>query len=269
MANGIREKRESLFKPNSRTAINSNGLSGYFVANTAEKLAEKQFILSSRYKFHKITSIKGQGLFSTEEGEVSSFDTSVTYVGKNSEISATIPVQSWQLSAPRTTGLMADDDSGLGNITFAYKYTGLEDHSYYRFALGVAATAKTGNSERMTVSGSGKETPTKLFGCVTTKETDRATGNLELGAIINKEDEDWFIYSLGFSYELTDHASFIGEIAGEVAGSEEKDNMDMVMGVRIAPTQNINFEFAYYRNLRTYRAYGWDNQFQIGATLQW
>ncbi|MBQ2595024.1 MAG: hypothetical protein II567_17285, partial [Candidatus Riflebacteria bacterium] len=71
------------------------------------------------------------------------------------------------------------------------------------------------------------------------------------------------------TYEITDRVSFIWEIAGEVAGGDDKDNMDMVFGFRLAPIKDFTFEAAYYRNLRTYREYGWDNQFQMGVSKQW
>lgn len=260
---------EKLFKLTPRNSINSTGLGGLFVAETAEKLTAQQIALSSRFKYHKLSSTKGQAFYSTEDGEVSSFETSITWIGKWAEWSLTVPIQEWSLSAPRTFGKRADSNNGLGNINFGFKYTNLEDHSYYRFAFGLSCTCDTGNSNDMTPAGSKDETTTKIFGCVTTKETDKATANLELGALINKEDEDWFLYNFGITYEITDKVSFISELVGEVAGGDDKDNMDMVFGFRLAPVKDFTLEMAYYKNLRTYREYGWDNQFQIGASKQW
>ncbi|MBP5467964.1 MAG: transporter [Candidatus Riflebacteria bacterium] len=261
--------KETLFKLTPRNSINSSGLGGLFVAETAEKLTAQQMVLSSRYKYRKLSSTKGQAFYTTEDGDVASFETSLTWIGRWAEWSVTVPIQEWSLSAPRTFHRRAQTNNGLGNIAFGFKYTDLKDHSYYRFALGACCTCDTGNSNDMAPAGSNDETSTKIYGCVTTKETDRATANLELGALINKEDEDWFIYNFGITYDVTPKVSFIGEIVGEVAGGDDKDNMDMVLGFRFAPVKDFTFEVAYYRNLRTYREYGWDNQFQIGASKQW
>ena len=260
---------KKLFKLTPRNAINSSGLGGLFVAETAEKLTAQQLVLSSRYKYHELTSTKGQAFLNTEEGSVSKFETSLTWLGKWAEWSVTIPVAKWDLSAPRTFGSRADSNNGLGNMSVGFKYTDLPDHSYYRFAWGAVCTCNTGNSNDMVPAGSNDETSTKIFGCVTTKETDKATANLEIGALLNKEDEDWLIYNFGLTYEVTEVASFIGELTGEACGGDDKDNLDLVVGIRLAPTKDFTFEMAYYRNLRTYRQYGWDNQFQIGGTLQW
>lgn len=261
--------KETLFKLTPRNSINSSGLGGLFVAETAEKLDAQQMVISSRYKYHKLSSTKGQAFFTTEDGDVSSFETSLTWIGRWAEWSVTVPIQNWSLSAPRTFGRRADSNNGLGNINLGFKYTDLKDHSYYRFAFGLSCTCDTGNSNNMAPAGSNDETSTKIFGCVTTKETDRATANLELGALLNKEKDDWFLYNFGVTYDITDKVSFIGEIVGEVAGGDDKDNMDMVIGFRLAPTKDFTVETAYYRNLRTYREYGWDNQFQIGACQKW
>lgn len=260
---------EKLFKLTPRNSINSSGLAGLFVAETAEKLTAKQMVLSSRYKYRKLSSTKGQAFYTTEDGDVSSFETSLTWIGKWAEWSVTVPIQEWSLSAPRTFNRRAETNNGLGNINLGFKYTDLPDHSYYRFAFGISCTCDTGNSNDMAPAGSNDETSTKIFGCVTTKETDRATANLELGALINKENEDWFLYNFGITYDITEKVSFIGEIVGEVAGGDDKDNMDMVCGLRLSPVKDFTIEMAYYRNLRTYREYGWDNQFQIGAAKQW
>ena len=47
-----KEKEKSLFKLTPRNSINSTGLGGLFVAETAEKLTAQQLVLSSRYKYH-------------------------------------------------------------------------------------------------------------------------------------------------------------------------------------------------------------------------
>jgi hypothetical protein len=155
-------------------------------------------------------------------------------------------------------------------MRIGWKATYLPDKSYYRFAYGAMATVTTGNPEKMLPAGSKNSDELKLFGCITTKETDRATANLELGGVIDSESEDdRFLYRGGLSYEATDHVSLIGELAGEIVGGDDKDSLDMVLGMRFAISETWNLEFAYYKNLRTYREYGWDDQFQAGYTIQW
>lgn len=69
--------------------------------------------------------------------------------------------------------------------------------------------------------------------------------------------------------EATEHASVIGELVGEILGGDDKDTLDLVMGIRLTATNTFTVELAYYKNLRTYRAYGWDDQLQVGYTLKW
>lgn len=263
-------KPRSVLRTSPRNAINGDGLGGFFVANTADKFAPDQIILSSRYRYHKLTSTQGTSFHSTESGSVSTFETSVNWVGKWAEWAVTVPLHDWELTAPRTFGGYASSNSGLGNMKLGWKATYLRDHSYYRFAYGAVTTITTGNPDRMLPAGSKNSDEMKLFGCVTTNETDRASGNLELGAIIDSEGEDdRFLYRMGLSYEATPHVSLIGEIAGEVLGGDDKDTLDMVVGVRLAGTEAFTLELAYYRNLRTFRVYGWDDQLQAGYTLKW
>jgi len=263
-------KPVGVLKSSPRNALNSDGLGGFFIGTTADKFAPNQVIFSSRYKYHKLTSNLGTGFHSTESGSVSTFESSVNWSGKWAEWSATVPVHDWSLDAPRTFGGYSDSNTGLGNMKLAWKATYLRDHSYYRFAYGAVTTITTGNPDKMLPAGSTNSDELKIFGCVTTSETDRATGNLELGTIIDSEEEDdRFIYRLGMSYEATEHVSVLGEIAGEVQGGDDKDTLDMVLGVRVAPNETFTLEFAWYRNLRTYRVYGWDDQLQAGYTVRW
>lgn len=260
----------TVLKPSPRNAINSDGMGGFFVGNTADLFDPEQLILSSRYKYHQLTSSRGMGLHSSEEGSVSTFESSLTWVGKWAEWAVTVPLHDWDLSAPRTFGGYADSNTGIGNMRLGWKATYLPDKSYYRFAYGAVMGITTGNPAKMLPAGSKNSDELKLFGCVTTSETDRATANLELGTVIDSEsDDDRFIYRLGMSYEATEHVSLIGEVAGDVLGGDDKDTMDLVMGIRVQPTTTWTLEFVYYKNLRTYRDYGWDEQLQAGYTLRW
>lgn len=264
------KEKKSAFSLSPRNSINSDGLGGFFVANTADKLKSGQLILSSRYKFHNITSNRGSSFYSTEDGHVSTFETTVNWVGDWAEWGFTIPAHDWSLNAPRTFGGYAGSESGLGNMKIGMKATYLPDKSYYRFAYGAMATVTTGNPDHMLPAGSKNSDELKFFGCVTTKETDRATANLELGAVIDSETEDdRFLYRGGMSYEATKHVSLIGELVGEVLGGDDKDTLDMVIGVRLGINETWNLEFAYHKNLRTYREYGWNDQLQAGYTLTW
>lgn len=263
-------KKSGLLKPSPRNALNSEGLGGFFVGVTADKFESDQIILSSRYKYHKLTSSLGTSFHSTENGSVSTFESSVNWVGKWAEWAITVPIHDWELSAPRTFGGYADSNTGLGNMKIGMKATYLPDKSYYRFAYGAVTTVTTGNPDHMLPAGSKNSDELKLFGCVTTNETDRATGNLELGTVIDSEGEDdRFLYRMGLSYEATKHVSVLGEIAGEVLGGDDKDTLDMILGIRLAPGEKFTLEFAWHRNLRTYRNYGWDDQLQAGYSLRW
>lgn len=261
---------KSVLKPSPRNALNSDGMGGFFVGNSADKFTPDQMILSSRYKFHNLTSSKGTTFHSTESGEVSSLETSVNWVGKWAEWSVTVPIHDWDLNAPRTFGGYSSSNTGLGNMKLGWKATYLRDHSYYRVAYGALTTVTTGSPDKMLPAGSKSSDELKLYGCVTTNETDRATANLELGFVIDSENEDdRFLYRMGLSYEATKHASLIGEIVGEVQGGDDKDNLDLVLGIRLAANDTFTVEFAYYQNLRSYRTYGWDDQLQAGYTLRW
>ncbi|MGM0598852.1 MAG: hypothetical protein ACQETH_03435 [Candidatus Rifleibacteriota bacterium] len=261
---------KKLFTLTARNSINSEGLGGFFVANTADKLEKGNLIVSSRYKFHNLTSSKGTSYYWSEDGEVSTLETSMTWVGDWAEWAVTVPVHDWSLSAPRTYGGYAASDAGLGNMKISWKATYLPDKSYYRFAYGTSATITTGNPDNMLPTGSKNADELKIFGCVTTSETDKATANLELGGVVDSETEDdRFIYRGGMSYEAAERVSLIGELAGEVLGGDDKDTLDMVLGMRIKVNETWNLEFAYYKNLRTYREYGWEDQFQAGCSINW
>ncbi len=263
-------RARTLLKPSPRNAINSEGMGGFFVANTADLFEPEQIILSSRYKHHELTSSRGISMHSNESGSVSTFETSLTWIGKWAEWAVTVPIHDWDLNATRTFGGYARSNTGIGNMRLGWKATYLPDKSYYRFAYGAMTTITTGNPANMLPAGSKSSDELKLFGCVTTSETDRATANLELGAIIDSEsDDNRFLYRMGMSYEALEHVSLIGEVVGEVLGGDDKDTMDMVLGIRVQPTTTWTLEFAYYKNLRTYRDYGWDEQLQAGYTLRW
>ncbi len=263
-------RARTLLKLSPRNAINSEGMGGFFVANTADLFEPEQMILSSRYKHHELTSSRGTSMHSNENGSVSTFESSLTWIGKWAEWAITVPIHDWELSAPRTFGGYASSNTGLGNMRLGWKATYLPDKSYYRFAYGAMMSITTGNPAKMLPAGSKNSDELKLFGCVTTSETDRATANLELGAVIDSEsDDDRFLYRMGMSYEALEHVSLIGELVGEVLGGDDKDTMDLVMGIRVQPTATWTLEFVYYKNLRTYRDYGWDQQLQAGYTLRW
>lgn len=263
-------RARTLLKPSPRNAINSEGMGGFFVSNTADLFEPEQIILSSRYKYHELTSSRGISMHSNESGSVSTFESSLTWIGKWAEWAVTVPIHDWDLNATRTFGGYARSNTGIGNMRLGWKATYLPDKSYYRFAYGAMMAITTGNPANMLPAGSKNSDELKLFGCVTTSETDRATANLELGAIIDSEsDDDRFLYRMGMSYEALTHVSLIGELVGEVLGGDDKDTMDLVMGFRVQPTSTWTLEFVYYKNLRTYRDYGWDEQLQAGYTLRW
>ena len=266
-----RIKRESIFKPTPATSINSDGLVGFFVGNTAELVDRGEMVLSSRFKYNVLSSAYGRAYNSAEEGSVSSFETSLTWIGDWAEWSVTVPLHKWDLSAPRTYGGHANSNNGMGNMKLGWKASYLRDHSYYRGAYGVVAVFPTGNPDSMLPAGVKKGEEFKLFGCLTTSETDRAKANIEMGYIINNKDDDEnrFIYNFGLSYEATEHVSLISEISGEVQGGDDKDTMDLILGARFGATEKIKIELAWYRNLRTYRAYGWDDRLQAGFSMWW
>lgn len=265
-----RIEKESIFSLTPKNALNLNGLGGLIVANTADRLEKRSLIVSSRYRYHKLTSTKGTSFYNSESGSVGTFETSLNWIGDFAEWAITVPMHSWSLDAPRTLKQYSSEDLGLGNLKFGLKATYLPDKSYYRFAYGAIATVNTGHPEKMVPAGARNSDELTLFGCVTTKETDRATANIDLGATIDSEGrEDRFHYRLGLTYEATEHVSLIGELAGEVQGGNDKDTLDMIMGIRFAATRTFILEFAYHKNMRTYREYGWDDQLQAGVTLNW
>jgi hypothetical protein len=264
------KKQSNLLRSSPRNGLNDDGMGGFFVSNTADQFDPQQMVLGMRYKYHKLTANRQTAFHANESGSVSTLETSVNWIGRWAEWAVTVPLHDWDLSAPRTFGGYASSNSGLGNMKLGWKATYLPDKSYYRFAYGAMMTITTGNPDRMLPAGSKNSDELKLFGCVTTRETDRATGNLELGTIIDSEGEDdRFLYRFGLSYEATEHASVIGELAGEVAGGDDKDTLDLVMGIRFGATSTFTLELVYYKNLRTYRTYGWDDQLQVGYTLKW
>lgn len=263
-------KKDTIFSLTPKNSFNADGLGGFFVANTADRFKSGQLILTSRYRFHELNSRRGTSYYQTEDGHVSTYETSLTWIGDWAEWGFTVPIHDWSLSAPRTYSTRSNSETGLGNMKIGWKATYLPDKSYYRFAYGAMATVTTGNPDHMLPAGSKSNDELKLFGCVTTKETDRATANLELGAVIDSETEDdRFLYRGGISYEATKHVSLIGELAGEILGGDDKDTLDMVLGVRLGINETWNLEFAWYKNLRTYREYGWDDQLQAGYSLRW
>ena len=263
-------KKSKLLKPSPRNGLNADGLGGLFVAETADKFKPHQLILGLRYRYHTLTSTKGKSFRFNEDGEASTYEASVNWVSDWAEFSATLPVHDWRLNTPRTLPKESGSDTGLGNMRFGFKATYLPDHSYYRFAYGAVVSATTGNPRTMFPAGEKDSDELKLYGCVTTSETDRATGNLELGAVLNSDnDESRFIYRFGLTYAATENAALIGEFAGNVIGGADKDSLDMVMGIRLAPSDTFTLELVYSKNLRTYRTYGWDDQFQLGTTIRW
>jgi len=260
---------DPLLKSMTGVAMNEEGMTGLIVGNTAHKLPAGRLVTGFRYNYSELNSTKGAAFRTVESGEIHSFEFSGLWVTENGEISVNIPVRDWYLDAPLTMGI---DDSltGLGNMTLGVKRR-LREHEYYRFAVGGVLKLATGDSGRMGVAGSDENKTFKLFTCVTTKETDKATANLEIGTIFRhkSEEKSSFIYRFGIAYAVTEHVALIGELAGEVVGSDDKDTMDMVMAARFAVTEKVTLELAYFNNLRTYRSYGWDSKIQGGVTAKW
>lgn len=263
-------RAKPLLQETPRNALNQDGLLGYFVSETADKLTPGRMFAGARYQYRELNSRYGVAYKGNDKGTVSSLLLSFNYIGDWAEWAVTVPVHRWDLAAPRTFNTTADENEGVGNLRLGWKATYLPDRSYYRFAYGATAYVTTGNPDRMLPAGSRREDELKLYGCVTTRESDAAVLNLQLGAILNSENtDDRFIYGLALSYEASAHATLIGELVGEIQGGDDKDTMDAVIGLRLAPTVHSVLEFAYTRNLRTYRAYGWDEQLQTGFTIRW
>jgi hypothetical protein len=260
-----------LFREGSRQGLNRDGLIGLFTAVTAERLDPRRMFTGARYEYQQLTSRRGKAFYSTEKGDVSTLMLSANYLGEWAEWAVTVPVSRWSLTAPRSFGpLSVGADEGVGNMKLAWKASYLPDRSYYRFAYGAVAEVTTGNPERMLPSGARESDELTLFGCVTTKETDAAVFNMQLGATLNSEGEDHrFLYRLGLTYEATAHATLIGELAGEVQGGDDHDTLDLIAGIRLAPAEHVVLEFAWTQNLRTYRQYGFDRRLQCGTTIRW
>lgn len=252
-----------------RHGLNDDGLIGFFVAETADKLQSKRMFSSLRFHFNELTSHRGKAFHPGEQGSINTFNLSLAYVGDWAEWAVTVPIQKFSVSAPKSFSKTADENTGLGNLRFAWKATYLPDKSYYRFAYGAVAYVSTGNPTSMWVTNK-KDDELKVFGCVTTKESDSATANLELGTILDSGGTDnRFIYRLGLTYAATQHATLIGELAGDVWGGDDKDLLDLIAGIRLAPSPTAVFELAYTKNLRTYREFGWDERFSTGLTIRW
>lgn len=264
------KKDESIFLQEPAISINYNGLGGLFVANTANRLEQGALYTRAGYRYHDLDARRRDSFRSTEGGSVSTFETSFNWTGRYAEWAVTVPIHYWSLNAPHTFRQRASEDDGLGNIRLGWKATYLPDKSYYRFAYGFTSVLSTGNPDRMKPSGAKDSEEIGVFGVVTTRETDKATANLELGAIINAEsDENRFIYRLGMTYSSTEKSAIIGELAGEVLGGNDMDTLDMIIGIRLAVTEKHNLELAWHRNLRTWREYGWTDQFQGGYAIRW
>jgi len=264
------KKKGVLLKETPRNALNEDGLAGYFVSETADRLEWGRMLVGARFEYHDLTSRRGVAYHTGEEGSVNTLAVSINYLGEWAEWAATIPMHRYSLSAPKTYSRISSDDNGLGNMRFGWKATYLPDRSYYRFAYGAVAYVTTGNPDQLLPAGSKNDDELKIYGCVTTKETDYATANLELGTILDSAGADnRFIYRVAASYEASEHASLIGELVGEVQGGADHDTMDIVTGIRLSPTEFSVLEFSYTKNLRTYREYGWDDRWEFGTTIRW
>lgn len=259
-----------LLRESPRHAMNEDGMIGFFVSETADRLEPKRLFTSFRYDYRELTSRYGKAFLHPDTGSIGTLQLAANWLGDWAEWTVMVPMQKYDLSAPRTFNKAAEEGEGIGDIKLGWKATYLPDKSYYRFAYGAVVEASTGDTDAMRPAGSEHSDEIKLFGCVTTKETDSATANLELGAIVDSQNIDTrFIYRIGMSYEPTAHAALIGEFAGEVQGGQDKDTLDMIMGIRLAPSPKGVLELAYSKNLRTYREFGWDDRLQIGATIRW
>ncbi len=253
-----------------RNALNEDGLCGYFVSETADRLKPKRMFFGGHLEFYELSSRRGYAYKADDKGSVNTLAFKLNYIGEWAEWAVTLPIHRWELTAPRTYNTLSTSNQGIGNAKLGWKATYLPDRSYYRFAYGAVAYVTTGNPDTMLPANAKKEDELKIFGCVTTQETDNAVGNLELGTILNSESRDnRFIYRLAMSYEASIHATLIGELAGEVQGGDDRDSLDLIGGVRLSPTPFSVLELAIAKNLRTYREYGWDARIQVGYTIRW
>jgi len=252
-----------------RQALNADGLVGLFIAETADRLEPKRLFTGSRFEYVEFNSRYGVAYRGNEKGNAQTLSSTLNWIGEWAEWAVTVPAHSYSITAPRAYSKLPQDEVGLGNIRLAWKATYLPDRSYYRFGYGAVAQATTGNYTSMwPVSKQNDEL--KLFGCVTTQETEWTTGNLELGAILNSAGEDHrFIYRFGLGYEASRHATLIGELVGEIQGGDDRDTMDLLGGIRLSPTPTSVLEFSFTKNLRTYREFGWDDRLQTGFTIRW
>ncbi|MBF0542932.1 MAG: hypothetical protein HQM08_00790 [Candidatus Riflebacteria bacterium] len=252
-----------------RHALNEDGLIGFFVSETADRIQPHRMFSGARLNYVDITSSKGKALYTAESGTIDTLALSMNFIGDWAEWAVTVPVQYFTINAPRTYGRAAADDTGLGNIKLAWKATYLPDHSYYRCAYGAVINATTGDPGSMWPTST-PDDELKVFGCVTTRETDFAVGNLELGSVVDSKGlNNRFLYRFGLSYEATIHATLIGELVGDIYGGNDKDTMDLVMGIRLAPSKTAVLEFQFTKNLRTYRDFGWDQRLGAGVTVRW
>ncbi len=253
-----------------RQALNEDGLIGYFSGATADKLPPKQLWAGLSYEYMQLTSRRGRAFRVAEDGHLGSVYLRANYIGDWAEWAVSIPFHEYSLAAPDTYGRPSDENVGVGNVKLGWKATYLPDRSYYRFGYGAVAYLTAGDPDIHLPITARSEDEVKVFGCVTTKETDRATANLELGTILNSRGhENRLVYRAGFSYQPTDPSVFICELSGEVLTGNDKDTMDLISGLRLAPARTVVFELTYTRNLRTYREYGFDHRFGAGATIRW
>lgn len=262
--------RKKLLKESPRNALNEDGLVGFFVGETADRLKSQRMFGGARVSYRKLNSKYGETFRGADTGDITSLVMSANYIGEWAEWSVTVPWHDVNLAAPRTFNKGALEDQGLGDLRFGWKATYLPDKSYYRWAYGSVITASTGDPARVGPAGPRNQDELKLFGCVTTKEADWAVGNAEIGVVLNSSSsKNRFIYRTGFSYEANKHASLIGELVGEIEGGDDRDTMDIIWGIRLSPTPTSVLEFSYTRNLRTYREYGWDERWEAGTTIRW
>ncbi len=253
-----------------RHALNDDGQIGFFSAATADRIAWGRILVGLRYKFRTLGSRFGAAFANGDEGFVHTYQVGVNYLGQWAEWSALLPVHEYALSAPRTYGTPSHSETGLGDMKLGLKFTYLPDKSYYRWAYGAVVSATTGNADKMRPAGPKDDGELKLFGAVTTRETDNATLNVELGAVLTaKGDANRALYRFGLAYEAGQYTSLIGEFAGEVLTGDDKDSLDMVIGMRVTPSSTFVMELSYTKMLRTYREYGYDDEWSFGVTERW
>lgn len=253
-----------------RHGLNDDGLIGHFAGATADKLAWSRMFFAWRYKFHSLNSHLGETFRGNDKGWVHTFQAAVNYLGEWAEWAVVVPVHQYLLEAPRTFSAPVQEDTGLGDMKLALKFTYLPDRSYYRFAYGAVVTTTTGHPDRLRPTGVRGDGELKVFGAVTTRETARAALNLELGEIMSaRGDHNRFHYRIGMSWEAGTYTSLITEFAGEVEGGDDRDTLDWILGARLAPSRLTVLELSYTKNLRTYREFGYDEELSLGMTIRW